>query len=64
MVFGAMAPILFICPNTGAPVQGWLAEEAPSEEAGEMFEPVECIACRRFHYVNPATGRVLGARDK
>jgi hypothetical protein len=29
-------PPVFICPNMGAPVQGWLAEEDPSEEAGEF----------------------------
>ena len=59
-----MAAILFTCPNMGIPVQAWLAGDNRSDNAGENFEPIECIACRRFHYVNPATGRVLGARDK
>jgi hypothetical protein len=59
-----MAAILFACPNMGIPVQAWLAGDNRSDNAGETFEPIECIACRRFHYVNPATGRVLGARHK
>src|SRR6516162_1335284 len=59
-----MAAILFTCPNMGIPVQAWLAGDNRSDNAGENFEPIECIACRRFHYVDPATGRVLGARDK
>ena len=59
-----MAAILFTCPNMGIPVQAWLAGDNRSDNAGENFEPIECIACRRFHYVNPATGRVLGARHK
>jgi hypothetical protein len=32
-------------------------EQSP---AGETFESIECNACRQFHNVNPATGRVLG----
>jgi hypothetical protein len=59
-----MAAILFTCPNMGIPVQTWLAGDNRSDNAGETFEPMECIACRGFHYVNPATGRVLGARHK
>ena len=59
-----MAAILFTCPNMGIPVQAWLAGDNRSDNEGETFEPIECIACRRFHYVHPATGRVLGARDK
>jgi hypothetical protein len=59
-----MAAILFTCPNMGIPVQVWLAGDNRSDNTGETFEPIECIACRRFHYVNPATGRVLGARHK
>ena len=59
-----MAAILFTRPNMGIPVQAWLAGDNRSDNEGETFEPIECIACRRFHYVNPATGRVLGARHK
>lgn len=58
-----MAPLLFRCPNTGLNVQGWLAEEGPDDEH-ETYESVTCIACGQFHFVNRATGRVLGgARD-
>ena len=59
-----MGAILFTCPNMGIPVQAWLAGDNRSDNTAETFEPIECIACRRFHHVNPATGRVLGARHK
>jgi hypothetical protein len=52
-----MTPFLFRCPNTKVPVQGWIAEVASN---GETFEPVQCMACARVHYVNPITGKVLG----
>jgi hypothetical protein len=55
-----MAPILFQCPNTRLKVQGWLAEEIPTDN--KVFLSMECIACRRVHLVNPATGKVMGER--
>jgi hypothetical protein len=54
-----MATFLFRCPNTTFRVQGWVAEDTSGDEA--TFAPVECAACRQLHYVNPASGRVLGA---
>ena len=53
-----MATFLFRCPNTKQTVQGWSADE-PSAE-GDTYVPVQCVACRRVHHVNPAKGRVLG----
>jgi hypothetical protein len=49
---------VFRCPITGSNVQGFIAEEVPSN--GESFVSVECLACRRLHMVNPKTGSVFG----
>ena len=54
-----MPVIHFRCPATGKDVQGWIADE-PEVEDGESFQPVKCAVCRRFHYVNPKSAKVLG----
>jgi hypothetical protein len=56
-----MAPLTYRCPHTGYHVQ-WLAEEVLGLET-ETYQPVNCIVCQQIHYVNPATGRVLGQSD-
>lgn len=56
-----MAILLFRCPNKNVRVQGWTADDPPDDDAA--FAAVECLACRQMHYVNPATGRVLGSTD-
>jgi hypothetical protein len=61
-VFGAsglMAPFLYNCPNTRQTVQGFTADEVPSD----AYESVTCLACQRLHFVNPSTGKVLGGDD-
>ena len=55
-----MATFAFQCPNKGVRVQGWTIEDASD---GDFYAPVKCTACRGIHYVNPATGRVLGRTD-
>jgi hypothetical protein len=57
-----MPPFLYRCPNTSYRVQGFVAEEIPAE--GDIYEAVTCLACRRIHLVNPATGKLLGERDE
>jgi len=55
-------PILFDCPRTGQKVQGLVAEEAFVFDTGEpRYETVSCIACGSVHFVEPASGSVLGA---
>ena len=56
-----MATFHFRCPNKNLPVQGWTAEDTSDDDAA--YAPVQCAACRQMHYVNPATGRVLGSTD-
>jgi hypothetical protein len=42
-------------------VQGWSAEAV--DEHTDVYLSVQCTACRRFHHVNPSTGRVLGSHE-
>ena len=56
-----MGAFLFTCPSTGMRVHGWAAAEAAESDA---YETVECTACKRFHLVNPRTGKVAGERPK
>jgi hypothetical protein len=56
-----MATFVFQCPNNGARVQGWTIEHM-SDDA-DAYARVKCTACGGIHYVNPATGKVLGGTD-
>jgi hypothetical protein len=58
-----MGPFIYRCPTTGRNVQGWFADDV-SEDEGETYEAVTCLACAQQHLVNRSTGRVLGAGDK
>ena len=57
---GQMATFVYRCPNTGKKVQGFLAEQAADEDA---YDTITCFACRRVHFVNQLTGKVLGEDD-
>jgi hypothetical protein len=50
------------CPNTGLNVQGWSAEDA--QNGDDNYESVTCLTCSQLHFVNRATGRVLGSGDR
>ena len=52
----SMPPFLFRSPNTSRTVHGFIAEQLP----GDAYETITCLACRKVHYVNPTTGKVLG----
>jgi hypothetical protein len=54
-----MATVVFCCPNTGARVQGWFADDG-TENDDEIYETMTCTMCTQVHLVNRA-GRVLGA---
>lgn len=54
---GAMAAILFTCPITLMPANGWLADGAAP--GADSFVQVECPACGGVHLVKP-DGRILG----
>ena len=53
-----MAHVIFKCPQTGMRVQHWLEDEWPSYE--DSYEPLECPACARLHFVHRTTGKLLG----
>ena len=52
-----MPPFLYRCPNTGHHIQGFIAEEVSGDDT---YETVTCIMCQQVHFVNPASGKVLG----
>ena len=56
-----MATFVFRCPNKNLHVQGWTIEAVTDDDAA--YVPIQCVACGQIHYVNPATGRVLGSTD-
>jgi hypothetical protein len=55
-----MAAFLYRCPNLGQYVQGWSADEVAEDD----LQMIKCLACRRWHLVDPATGKVIGADDE
>ena len=56
-----MATFIFRCPTSGQNVQGSIAQG--SVEQATTCVSVNCTACGQFHYVDLATGRVLGGED-
>jgi hypothetical protein len=54
-----MACFVYRCPSTRQIVQGFSAEET----SVDAYEAITCLACRRLHFVNPATRKVLGQDD-
>jgi hypothetical protein len=59
----SMAAFPYRCLTTGRNVQGWSADDV-SEDEGETYEAVTCLACAQQHLVNRSTGWVLGADDQ
>jgi hypothetical protein len=57
-----MPPFMYRCPNTGNLVQGFVAEEMSGDASS--IEAVTCLMCLQVHYVNPATGKVLGEESQ
>ena len=55
-----MRPFLYRCPNTRRQVQGFSAVDP--ESPGD-YEAITCLACAQVHFVNPASGKVLGEDD-
>ena len=54
-----MKPVLYRCPNTGEMVQHLVADE-PDTEDEHRYDAVECPACSFLHFINPATGKIMG----
>jgi hypothetical protein len=57
-----MPPFMYRCPNTGDLVRGFVAEEMSGDASS--IEAVTCLICLQVHYVNPATGKVLGEESQ
>ena len=58
--FSPMGNFIFRCPRTGFNVQHWLAEEVTPDDPQCTYETVICKACTRLHFINRATGKLLG----
>ena len=54
-----MPQLLFKCPRTGMNVQHWLDEPEPGNP-DPVYQSVVCKACTRIHFINSATGKLLG----
>jgi hypothetical protein len=59
---GSMGNVVFKCPATGMNVQHWLADEPPADDPQCTFETVVCQACSRLHFINRASGKLLGEK--
>lgn len=57
-----MSLFIYRCPTTGYRVQGFSAEDVSMDI--HTYEPVSCAVCKMIHYINPATGAVLGTDDE
>jgi hypothetical protein len=53
---------MYRCPNTGNLVQGLVVDEMSGDAS--TYEAVNCLMCLQVHYVNPTTGKVLGAEGE
>jgi hypothetical protein len=53
-----MKPVLYRCPTTGEMVQHFVADEPYLNE--HSYEPVDCLSCSLVHFVNRASGKVMG----
>jgi DNA-directed RNA polymerase subunit RPC12/RpoP len=51
--------MLYRCPHTGEMVQHFLVDE-PDPEDEHRYDAVECPACSSLHFINPATGKIMG----
>jgi hypothetical protein len=56
-----MKPILYRCPTTSELVQHFIAEE-PDAEDEDRYDSVEYPACAYVHFINRATGKIMGDR--
>lgn len=54
--------ILFKYPRTGMNVQQTLEDDRPEAPPENTHVAVRCPACMALHFVNSATGRLLGER--
>ncbi|ABD87108.1 hypothetical protein RPC_1546 [Rhodopseudomonas palustris BisB18] len=54
-----MSHLLYRCPRTNMNVQTWLHDDPAPDKARE-FEAIRCPACTQTHFIDRATGKLLG----
>ena len=60
---GSDMPILFRCPTTGEEAQGFLGEEAASDDL-DAHGPVTCLSCGQTHLVNLKPWKFAGEESE
>ena len=55
-----MRPLIYRCPVTGLDIQG----SVPDGSGGATYVPIDCPICKRPHLIDPATGKVPGAKPQ
>jgi hypothetical protein len=58
-----MTHFIFKCPITGMNVH-WGTEGIAPEDPQSTYETVVCQACSRLHFINRATGKLLGEQRR
>jgi hypothetical protein len=58
-----MHKLTYLCPRTGMHVQVDFAREADRHKS-ESHEAVVCQACKRLHFIDVTTGKLLGHETK
>lgn len=57
-------PFLYYCPITGMKVQGLASDDGQSVPETTHLEIVQCLACGRFHLIDPSKGPLPPPDDK
>lgn len=55
-----MPSILFKCPSRGIHTHAWIADDAGVAAGPDAYIAIDCTACGRIHYLDPASGALLG----
>ena len=54
------APFVFHCPDTKLSVWAIVGKRPILTQQGDIYLPVQCIACDHIHLIDPGTGQVSG----
>jgi hypothetical protein len=57
-----MSAFVFNCPITSLNVQHWMDDDDDATE--NVFQGFICPACTRLHFINRASGKLLGEESE
>ena len=52
-------PLLYRCPETGTMVQTMAELVPPAADGSKQYRAIECLACKRMHFLNAVTGKLM-----